>query len=244
MPKVRRRLCTGNEKQPTAPLPPNNGKHVYSPIDRTINDFKISEEEQLALEDLEDEINIYMLHKLAVINNEPQNTFLNIQDHFTVTRVTHAERSNIIYLQVKDKVADTKDTMMDMLHELHQQFIVEQNHKWLIVEGDGKIYEILQSLKFEYGEELKWVLPFPGDWHMLKNYQIALMKPYFDAGLKSLAEAAGYPVAAIKSCSQFKQTHHFILEVWEATYRALLVLFLENKIATLHVNLTHASYKS
>ena len=65
---------------------------------------------------------------------------------------------------------------------------------------------------------------------MLKYYQIALMKPYFDAGLKSLAEAAGYPVAAIRSCSQFKQTQHFIQEVWEATYRAaLLVLFLETQ---------------
>ena len=91
---------------------------------------------------------------------------------------------------MKDAVADTKDTMMDMLHEL-QEFIVEQKHQWLILEGDGKIYEILQSLKFEYGEELKWVIPFRGDWHMLKNYQIALIKPYFDAGLKSLAEAAG-----------------------------------------------------
>ena len=40
------------------------------------------------------------------------------------------------------------------------------------MEGDGKIYEILHSLKFEYGEELKWFLPYPGDWHMLKNFQI------------------------------------------------------------------------
>ena len=95
---------------------------------------------------------------------------------FTVTRVTHTECSNIIYLQVKDAVADTKDTMMDMLHEL-QEFIVEQKHQWLILEGDGKIYEISQSLKFEYSEELKWVIPFRGDWHMLKNYQIALIKP-------------------------------------------------------------------
>ena len=110
MPKVQRRLRTGNEKQPTAPLPPHEWQttyynhHVSSPTDRTIDGFKISEEEQLALEDLEEEINMYMLHKLAVTNSEPQNTFLNIQDHFTVTRVTHTERSNIIYLQVKDAV--------------------------------------------------------------------------------------------------------------------------------------------
>ena len=62
---------------------------------------------------------MYMLHQLAVTNSEPQNTFRNIQDHFTVPGVTHTERSNIIYLQVKDAVADTKDSMMNMQHELH-----------------------------------------------------------------------------------------------------------------------------
>ena len=79
-----------------------------------------------------------------------------------------------------------------------------------MVEGDAKLYEILQSLKFEYGNELKWVIPYPGDWHTLMNFQKALVKPYFDAGLKSLADACGYPVAAIRHCSQFKKTHHFI----------------------------------
>lgn len=59
--------------------------HVCSPTDRTINSFKITEEEQLALEEQEEEINMYMLHKLALTNSEPRNTFLNIQDHFTVT---------------------------------------------------------------------------------------------------------------------------------------------------------------
>ena len=32
---------------------------------------------------------------------------------------------------------------------------------------------------------------------MLMNFQSALMKPYFDAGLKSLAEICGYAVASI-----------------------------------------------
>ena len=108
-----------------------------------------------------------------------------------------------------------------------------------------KIYEILQSLKFECGEELNGLFPFQGiGMHMLKYYQIVLMKPCFDAGLKSLAEAAGYPVAAIRSCSQFKRTQHFVLVVWEATYRAaLLVLFLERRIATQHVNSCHLQNK-
>ena len=115
-----------------------------------------------------------------------------------------------------------------MLHDLHQKYIVEQNRQWLLVEGDNKVYEILLALKYEYGEELQWVLPYPGDWHLLKNYQYALIKPYFDAGLKALAKAAGYPVAAIQSCGQFKRTHHLILEAWEACYRTLLKKFMES----------------
>ena len=77
------------------------------------------------------------------------------------------------------------------------------------IEGDQKLYEVLQSLKFEYEKDFDWVLAIPGDWHMLVNYQIAIMKPYFDAGLKDLAKAAGYPITSIQSCGQFKRTHTF-----------------------------------
>ena len=59
------------------------------------------------------------------------------------------------------------------------------------------------SLSFEYGEELSWLVPYPGDFHLLMNFQKALMKPYYDAGLKSMAQAAGYPLPAIQTCSQW-----------------------------------------
>lgn len=71
------------------------------------------------------------------------------------------------------------------------------------------------------------MVPYPGDWHLLKNYpQDALMKPYYDAGLNALAKASGYPLAAIKSCSQFKRTHKFLLEAWEVVYWVMLTQFL------------------
>ena len=89
-----------------------------------------------------------------------------------------------------------------------------------------KLYEVVVSLTHEYGDELKWLLPFPGDWHMLKNFQIALTKPYFDVGLKELAHVAGYHVAAIQSCSQFKCTHHFLMEVWQALYQVMVHQFI------------------
>ena len=43
-----------------------------------------------------------------------------------------------------------------------------------------------------------------------------------------MAEATGYPVAELE-VSQLKQTHHFILKVWEAKYKVLLFLRLEKQ---------------
>ena len=34
-----------------------------------------------------------------------------------------------------------------------------------------KIYEVLKSLKSEYGDDLSWLITYPGDWHLLFNYQ-------------------------------------------------------------------------
>ena len=59
--------------------------------------------------------------------------------------------------------------------------VVDAHSKWLEVfeMKSTKLFNILQSLKHEYGEELHWLIPFPGDWHALKNYQVALLKPYY-----------------------------------------------------------------
>ena len=53
------------------------------------------------------------------------------------------------------------------------------------------------------------------------------MKPYFDTGLRELARVSGYPVAAIQTCCQFKCTHHFLMEAWQALYQVMLQRFIE-----------------
>ena len=113
---------------------------------KTLTDFTMSSFDTMAVWELQKDLNMY---RLTLGNNEPQQVFLNIQEYFNVTRVTHTERSEVSYLQVMDAVADSKDTIMQMLHDLYQQYIVEQNRQWLLVEGDNKVYELLQALKFE-----------------------------------------------------------------------------------------------
>ena len=147
-----------------------------------------------------------------------------MQDHFTLTKITHNEKSNVAYIEVMDAVADCRDTIMQLVHSFREKFIVGQGMRWLVVAGDAKLYEVIKSVKFEYGKAYSLCWGF----HLLMNYQKALMKPYYDTGLKSLAQAAGYPVAAIQSCSLFQRTHHFILEAWEAMYRVMILKHIQH----------------
>ena len=38
-----------------------------------------------------------------------------------------------------DAIGDSKDTLMAALHDLHKQYIKEQELQWLVVEGDAKV---------------------------------------------------------------------------------------------------------
>ena len=198
-----------------------------------LKDFTVNDVENEALSELNNEIFTYMLHKLS-LQEEENKTLVSLQDFLSLVHPNRTQKSEVQYLRVMDAVADTKDTMMSMINDLHKRYIDGTNCCYLVIEGDAKLYEILQSLKQEYEQDLKWMLPFPGDWHALKNYQPALMKAYFDGGLSSLAQAAGYPTKQIKNCGQFKRTHQFLMEAWEATYRAMLNCFIDNEYTQHH----------
>ena len=96
-----------------------------------------------------------------------------------------------------------------------------------------KTYTRVCELKQEYGTDLDWVIPFIGDWHLLSNYhQSVLMKVYYDAGLKDLAESSGHrgeTLTSIKKCSSYKRTHQFLLQAWEAMYRQMFISFKRAK---------------
>ena len=93
-------------------------------------------------------------------------------------------------------------------------------------------YKHLIELKRAYGNELAWLLPFPGDWHILKNFQPVLFKPYYDAGLKEIAGQCGFnssTLTALSQCSNWRITHNFIMQVGESIYRSMLVCFLNHR---------------
>ena len=96
--------------------------------------------------------------------------------------------------------------------KLHEEDGIGESADYLVLVGD---HTRICELKQEYGTDLDWVIPFIGDWHFLSNYQLVLMKVYYDAGLKDLAESSG----------SYMSTHQFLLQAWETLYRQMFRAF-------------------
>ncbi|KAJ8048223.1 hypothetical protein HOLleu_00452 [Holothuria leucospilota] len=127
------------------------------------------------------------------------------------------------------KAAESQQTMLSVLYILHEKHQTGIRTAFLVVAGDCKTYDIIIHLKRLY-EELDWVIPYLGEWHLLKNSQPALLKLYSDAGLKTLMSLfhKGATLKAVSSATGFKKTHYFLLQSWEAMYRTLVDVFIHN----------------
>ena len=142
------------------------------------------------------------------------------------------EVSKVAFVDILSERADSKSTLIKVLGNLHRIFVKDLKQKWVIVVGDAKTYDLLYSLRIEYGNHLNWLLPFPGDWHILFNYQKVLMKAFSDAGLIELAKEAGHcaeTLTGLIQCSNFRRTHNFLLQTHEALYIFFLQLYKEKQ---------------
>ncbi len=162
-----------------------------------------------------------------LLKNASTKTMIGMQPFFAISQnLPKPEVGSVAYVDVLDEIADDKHTVLHIIDDIHDKYVCEYNKTFVVLEGDAKTYDVVQALKLEYKNDLNWLIPYPGDWHLLKNYQICLLKPFFEAGLKDLAVCTGYPAASIQACSDFTRTHRFIMESWESMYRHVLRIFL------------------
>ena len=151
--------------------------------------------------------------------------------HCVRRQSTDNKVSKVVYCDVLSEKADCKSTLLKIIDKLYETFISQLNHKFVVAVGDAKTYNLLVDIVKEYGDELKWLLPYPGDWHILLNYQKALIRPYMDAGLVNLAKVSGHKggtLTSIINASNFKRTHRFLFQVYESLNLFFLSLFMKH----------------
>ena len=200
-------------------------------MDFSINDFKMNEIEQEAKNSLLISAISCMMYKVSVEQNLPEKAGKSFQTFLEMSSMPqrNQECSNVIYLDIINEYADDKNTILNTLALLQERLEVGTKTEHLCVVGDGKTYDHLHALKVEYDKELSWLVPLPGDWHILKNYQEVLLKVYFEGGLKDMAKLSGYSEGILNSiggASKFKRSNGFILKSWEAILRTFLTDFV------------------
>ena len=89
-------------------------------------------------------------------------------------------------MEIVSEKADSKPRLMGVISRLHTIFAKDMKPKYVLVVSDTKAYNLLQAICYECKSHLQWLLPFPGDWHILFIYQKVLMKTFADAGLPSV----------------------------------------------------------
>lgn len=185
----------------------------YSTNTPSMNNFLLTTGEKATRKKLEEDIHLAMLLKHFYPSHN-SGTFhlpsLTSLIHCLKNQACEAECSNIVYVDILSEKADCKATLLQVIGNVHKTFIHELNQKWVIAVGDAKVYTLLQAICVEYCDNMKWLITFPGDWHVMYNYQKVLMKPYADARLMQLAKASGYraeTLTSFRNATNFRRTH-------------------------------------
>ncbi|XP_066271079.1 uncharacterized protein [Branchiostoma lanceolatum] len=202
-----------------------------TPSSLTLEQFSISEKEIKASHSFNSEVLFYQLERCISDLEDCSPKLPGLKCKLFLERDPVTEKSNIAYLSIMNENADCKETILKALNFLYNSFNVGRDVEYLVVVGDAKTFDHLLKLKQEYGPALSWLILFPGDWHTLKNYQHALMKVYWEGGLKQVASGRikGQTLLSVGLCKNFKRTHKFLVQVWEAFYRCQIETFLEHR---------------
>ena len=195
------------------------------PIKLNLQDFQETNTESRSREELHRQFLSYAFQKYVIHNEEQLKDKVLMNFRQFLDDDADKQQSNVYYMELVDENPDSEETMAQIAEDLIDKFGNGSQQGWVMLVGDGKTYKHLMTIKNQYGTALQKLLILPGDWHILKNYQPVLMKVYYHAGLRELAKSSGYHGTTLKSletCSNFKRTHNFLLQVWEAIYREML----------------------
>ena len=142
----------------------------FDKVDSSHTNFELCIEEKERYQSVAQDLFHYVLVKLSR-NPSESDKFLHVLKVFLSRKsdIT-VEKSSYSYIGILDETCDNKDTVYKVLRILYKKMEVGKSVQNLVVVGDGKTYDYLQKIKSQDPEYFSWMLPFIGDWHILKNY--------------------------------------------------------------------------
>ena len=73
-------------------------------------------------------------------------TMIDLQTYFNLyTNQPPPEISNIMYYKVLSQRSDNKETLINIINDLYQEFVVNKKMKWIVLEGNQATYARLQK---------------------------------------------------------------------------------------------------
>ena len=106
----------------------------------TVKHFQLADRETKAMHELKQMSIDYILQKVA--SCEHSITLIDLQTYYSLyNNISSPECSNIIYFNVLDQRCDDKETLLNVISELYEEFIVSKKKKYILLEGDQVTYQ-------------------------------------------------------------------------------------------------------
>ncbi len=223
-----RSLLPADPDPSAAPTGPSEVDYTDLPA----NFFLPTEDESEAHRDLSQAIYSILVARnsfndISAQENKDKTLALGLRDILSTQTSDPPEKSNIVYMFISDKNADSIDSMKYMLEKIREDVGIDELMSQILVVGDGKTFDYILQLKDLYGAYFDWVLPYPGDWHIMKNFAYTLMKVYGPAGLHELLDIhhKGSTAASVQAARDFEKTKDFIFFAFEAIFRVIFEMY-------------------
>ena len=104
------------------------------------------------------------------------------------------EPDNVVFTRIEESQASSVEDVSKFLKNLKEDLKIgtEGFPEQCIVCGDQQTYSIIINLKAKFPEAFQWIIPMPGDWHLLKLAAETIRDMIWDGGLHDLAKQCGH----------------------------------------------------
>ena len=125
----------------------------------------------------------------------------------------------ITYMDVEQRGTKKVGDIMPYLDTIHERTHVGVGggRTRVMVVGDQEIWKLLWEAKAREAEKYKWMMPWPGDWHLMNHALDGIYRKWGGLGIMDLAKAAECHDKKLES-GDFHKRHFVLMAAMEALW--------------------------